>query len=316
MSVPYTASKPGFQATMPQDASFGFDASEPLDRTGDFPLTRLGLSPGFRLTGPFTISEPFNISDGVTFSTRIRESAGIPKSFGLAATGKFGATAAFLATASFLATDSLIPAEVSSLASGESWSVSLILDTYTQTLSARAIATETVTNFVTRGDSYTMIDASASIMRNVTFQTEAATRLTAIVYQPVIIPVFRTTAVRIEINMEQPKTPPAEGDNNALIIGVATGAGLLVALLAGGFVFLVRSGHKSSRGTSSLEDHPRDHYDDIVNISKDVDEPQQVSSEEEPERGQFDTQFDLAGAAGDLDLDGPQAESMTAEVWI
>jgi hypothetical protein len=48
----------------------------------------------------------------------------------------------------------------------------------------------------------------------------------------------------------------------------------------------------------------------------DVDQPQEVSSEEEPERGQFDTQFDLAGAAGDLDLDGPQAESMTAEVWI
>jgi hypothetical protein len=201
------------------------------------------------------------------------------------------------------------------LDSGESWSVSVILS-YSETVSAREMVTETVTAFVTRGDSYTIVDESASLVRDVTFETAGATRLTAIVYQPIVIPVFRTTAVRVQLSLETPETPYAGGTNNALVIGVATGAGLLVALIAGAVVFVLRSGRKSSGGSSSLEDDPKTKYIDVgLNEPVEVDAPLE-ESDEPIDKDAFETRVNLADAAGDIDFGDQPAASMTDEIWI
>jgi hypothetical protein len=297
----------------------------------------------FTKTDAFTLSEEFNITDvfevtPVILATVILPSAKILRTPALLATPAFLATSTYLATSVFQASSKFLASQVfmasqvfpatqsrvleqpvATLEIGESWSVSLILETYSETVSAYEVQTDTVTVFITRGDSYTIIADSASLIRDITFATQAATKLTSIAYQPVVIPVYRTTGVRIKLNNDQPTVIPKGQASNALVIGVATGAGLLVALLAAAFVFVVRHARQKAQASSSLEDNPN-HYEavDIMNKSRDVEDTPPPESDDDVslEKDSFLAPTDLAGTAGELDLGADEPASMTEQVWI
>jgi hypothetical protein len=76
-------------------------------------------------------------------------------------------------------------------------------------------------------------------------------------YQPVVLPfVTRTQSYVRLLDLTDQGTPKPE-TNNALIIGVATGAGLLVAILAGVAVFLLR-GLRQTEADSDDEEDPEE----------------------------------------------------------
>jgi hypothetical protein len=70
-------------------------------------------------------------------------------------------------------------------------------------------------------------------------------------YQPVVLPFVTRTQSYVSLHaQESGGTPPPE-KNKALIIGVATGAGLLAAVLAGIAVFLISGMRAEEEGESS-----------------------------------------------------------------
>jgi hypothetical protein len=133
-------------------------------------------------------------------------------------------------------------------------------------------------------------------------------------YQRVVLPFVTRTQSSVRLaGLKQPSTVPVES-NNAVTIGVATGAGLVVAILAGVGVFLFRSMRKS-------EDEDSTDFDELAHqpavsrrnaIKAEVKAPMLPGDEPEPEI-EITKRRDLDEIDDDLENLG---NATANEIWI
>jgi hypothetical protein len=155
----------------------------------------------------------------------------------------------------------LTPTPEDTLGDDESWSVT-VSASLTQSESATvSISCVHVPVASQVEEEIVLEDGSLTVTGSPTLTVEA--RCTQVIsYAPIQIPVVHPSPTRVRLGIHQDEVVPQE-KSNALIIGVATGAGLLVAIFAGVFVFLMRSRRRPSGDDSSdiMEKDPK--YDDM-----------------------------------------------------
>jgi hypothetical protein len=117
-------------------------------------------------------------------------------------------------------------------------------EVYESVFEASEVISFSVQYSVSQGTTYTQVFS---------FYSNSYVLTIRISYVPIAITVIYATATYIRISAGQLNTPIPEERDAGLIIGLATGIGLLVALLLGVFVWLMRKMRQESRTESSPE---------------------------------------------------------------
>jgi hypothetical protein len=135
-------------------------------------------------------------------------------------------------------------------------------------------------------------------------------------YHPIALPFMSKTQSFVRLaDLQRPTTIPVEADNG-LIIGVSTGAGVIVAILAGVGVFLIRSTRRESEDSSvDLEEAARRRAITRRNSFEGEITPASFPVDEEPEPTVEIAESKDLDQMGDDDLQDLGA-AKADEIWI
>jgi hypothetical protein len=135
----------------------------------------------------------------------------------------------------------------------------------------------------------------------------------AVSYRPIVLPFITRTQSYVKIQaQERPTTPPEEADN-AVIIGISSGVGILVAIMAGVAVFLLRSA-RGGEGGDSIDFRDLEAQRTIRRNTYEGVAPEIVESSDVPEADLKDLEeWDIPG---DDDLENIASNDGCEEIWI
>jgi hypothetical protein len=180
----------------------------------------------------------------------------------------------------------------------------------------------TVTHFTTRGSSLTQSADTVSWVWDIVWVTVGESRIMTLSYRPIQIPVFVTTALYIQIQIRT-YTPEVQERNDALIIGMSTVGGLIVALFAGvGYFLLCRRHGGEASSLSSSVDAPKTHdfttmmpalIDGSADEAAKSDSGEELAATGRAGHAGRAPVMSISVAAGDLDLEGFEGGD---QIWV
>jgi hypothetical protein len=102
----------------------------------------------------------------------------------------------------------------------------------------------------TEVESYLSLYTSVMTYMSLLDWSQTLTVRPVISYSPIWLPTYRTTFVRIMISLETPPVPDSKM-SEAMIIGIVTGAAVVLVLLVGTTIWLVRDPNNIAEGSDS-----------------------------------------------------------------
>jgi hypothetical protein len=198
-----------------------------------------------------TVPTSFSIGTGLPVSNAVIHSPATPtgafsRSVAFSASNSLSPSGVFQRTASFTRSETFTPHRTRTPLPEEktlSYSdVVVTVESMTMSMSESEVTSVSYEEIVVVSIEVSYDASNNTVTIERTSVSLAITIVRSAQFIAIDLPVFITTMSRVELQMDRYTTAPAKGMDNATLIGAATGAAFIAALLMAVVVFLVRKG--------------------------------------------------------------------------